>query len=203
MSLLSTSKKNSKSLPPLGNKQRSYIERTLELLEKSDTQDQRLVIDGHFGDYRMKLFRRKDRNDYAKSIRSVFTSSFTESLMPKSPDHRDIREKIEQIVKQTHRPQEVVVDSARTEGERKAEPVRGNLQSTLEEEEYLMYSYLPEYQRKKWFAVVDNSSKLPPPSPKPDSPLSNKKSFSVLGKPNKKRHIFAYLEHPLYLQTIK
>lgn len=39
----------------------------------------------------MKLFRRKDKKDYAKCIHSVFTDTFTNSFMPKDPNYNDLK----------------------------------------------------------------------------------------------------------------
>jgi hypothetical protein len=64
MSLLGNSKITSKSLPPLKSARLSYIDRTLELMDSHEGIGNRkhFVIDGYYGDYRMKLFRQKDKN---------------------------------------------------------------------------------------------------------------------------------------------
>lgn len=94
--------KASRSLPPLP-KQHSYIEKTLDLLEGGCVKEGSLNIDGDIGDYRMRLFRNKDKKDYARNIRSVFTNSFTDSILPKEPHNKDVRELINEIVKQPYR----------------------------------------------------------------------------------------------------
>jgi hypothetical protein len=55
------------------------------------------------GDYRMRLFRAKDKKDYARNIKSVFTNSFTDSILPKEPHNKDVKELIAKIIKQPHR----------------------------------------------------------------------------------------------------
>lgn len=64
MSSLGNSKNTSKSLPPLKTKNLSYIEKTLELMDSPQNtgNSKHFVIDGSYGDYRMKLFRQKDKN---------------------------------------------------------------------------------------------------------------------------------------------
>lgn len=82
---MSSLSKQTGSLPPLGQKHYSYIERTISFLEEGGKEGKHLKIDGDFGDYRMRLFRLKDRKKYANDIKSVFTSTFTRSIMPKQP----------------------------------------------------------------------------------------------------------------------
>lgn len=94
--------KASRSLPPLP-KQQSYIEKTLDLLEGGCIKEGSLNIDGDIGDYRMRLFRNKDKKDYARNIHSVFTNSFTDSILPKEFHNRDVRDLITEIVKQPYR----------------------------------------------------------------------------------------------------
>jgi len=64
MSLLGYSKEANKSLPPLKSKHLSYIENTLKLMDSNSSlgYGKSFVIDGSYGDYRMKLFRQKDKN---------------------------------------------------------------------------------------------------------------------------------------------
>lgn len=96
-------KKASKSTSPSPERPSSYIERTLSLLEDGCYKDSHLKIDGDIGDYRMKLFRKKDKTDYSKCINSVFTNTFTESIMPKDPYYTDVREEIGNIIKRPYR----------------------------------------------------------------------------------------------------
>lgn len=55
------------------------------------------------GDYRMRLFRTKDKKDYVRNIKSVFTNSFTDSILPKEPHNKDVKELITKIIKQPYR----------------------------------------------------------------------------------------------------
>jgi hypothetical protein len=149
----------------------------------------------------MKLFRNKDRKDYAKNIHSVFTNSFTDSLLPKGPEDREVREIISGIIRQPlHNALTPQPGQPNEDGEKYG---KGDISRVGEEEEHLLYKYLPEYQRKRWFEVKDRSQLSPYPSERADSIASNKKSYSISKKSNKIRHIFAYLEHPIYLRTIK
>ena len=51
----------------------------------------------------MKLFRKKDKEDYAKNINSVFTNTFNESIMPADPFYKDVRDEISSIIKRPNR----------------------------------------------------------------------------------------------------
>ena len=77
-----SSRKRAASLPPLKKENESYIQRTIDLMQSDVQEGEHLQIDGSFGDYRMRLFRRKDKNAYKNAIHSVFTQTFTKSLMP-------------------------------------------------------------------------------------------------------------------------
>ena len=58
-----TPKKTSKSLPPIRRKVGgSYIEKTLDLVDAGCYNNSKLSIDGGYGDYCMRLFRKKDKN---------------------------------------------------------------------------------------------------------------------------------------------
>lgn len=57
---MSREKKNSKSLPPISTKH-SYIERSIQLLDSGCYANKKLRIDDAIGDYRMGLFRLKER----------------------------------------------------------------------------------------------------------------------------------------------
>lgn len=94
------------SLPPLRKQEPSYIEKSMALLEAGCHQDESLKIDGFYGDYRMKLFRLKDKNHYANNIKSIFTNTFRESLIPEESPDEGVRGQIEEIVKsERHREQ--------------------------------------------------------------------------------------------------
>lgn len=94
----------------------------------------------------MKLFRKKDKTDYLSKINSIFTQSFTDSLLPTGTENYDLRDKIISIVKNTAGKmekinREEVVQPEKEESQAKGE--KGWLNQVLEEEDYLICSYLP------------------------------------------------------------
>lgn len=127
---MSVSPRKGQSLPPLPT-QHSYIERTLELLDNGCYKGSTLNIDGDIGDYRMRLFRNRDRKDYAKNITSVFTSSFTDSLLPKDPQDSEARELIAGIIRRPARSSITPQPEARVEGEGERSG-KGNLSGVVE-----------------------------------------------------------------------
>ena len=80
--MLTKTHRRNASLPPLKRQGESYIKKTMDLLDAGCSEKGHLKIDGDIGDYRMRLFRRKDKNEYLNSVRSVFTNTFTQSLLP-------------------------------------------------------------------------------------------------------------------------
>ena len=51
----------------------------------------------------MRLFRTKDKKEYARKIQSVFTNSFMDSILPKEPHNEDVKELITNIIKKPYR----------------------------------------------------------------------------------------------------
>lgn len=47
----------------------------------------------------MRLFRLKDKNQYANNIKSIFTNTFRKSIMPEASIDEEVKEQIEDIIK--------------------------------------------------------------------------------------------------------
>ena len=68
---------------------------------------------------------------------------------------------------------------------------KGSLANTLEEEDHLMYDYLPEYQRQRWFEVKDCRTK---DEGKGDGGAEVvKRKGRQVKRPAKNKYVFAYL----------
>lgn len=69
--------------------------------------------------------------------------------------------------------------------------LKGNEVKTIEDEDHLLYAYLPEYQRKKWFEVKDRSRKETSKTIEARPQRRIVKNVSLKRKKNK--YMFAYL----------
>ena len=68
---------------------------------------------------------------------------------------------------------------------------KGSLAETKEEGGHLYYSYLPQYQRDRWFEVRDREGKRESQTIEVVSERNKGKSMK---KPTKNKYMFAYLE---------
>jgi hypothetical protein len=71
---------------------------------------------------------------------------------------------------------------------------KGNVADTMEEEGHLYYSYLPQYQRDRWFEVRDKSDRK---ESRTIEAVEQKKKGRSLRRPTKNKYMFAYLENGL------
>ena len=185
-----SSRKKAQSLPPL-KESISYIQHTLDLMQSGYSKDNHLKIDGSIGDYRMKLFRSKDKKEYANGIKSIFTTTFTNSLLP--THNPDIRAQMEAIIASKRHLEEHEREMREKKG-KKEEVVysKGSLVKDLEEDEgHLMHSNISMEQRNRWFEVKDNSGKGEMKTLEVEVEVSKK--GRSLRKVKKNQFVFAYL----------
>ena len=180
-------------LPILTPKGLSYIERSFSLLEEEPKQP-RLHIDGGIGDYRMRLFRLKDRNSYRNANHSVFTTTFTNQLLPHSDP--ELRHAIRSILTHPASPQPATAPdhTPSTRNQQIATHKKGSFAETIEEEEHLIYPYISDHQRRKWFSTLNNSDRGTPKQQPPDKPELVPLQRKATLKPTKNKYIFAYMD---------
>lgn len=58
----------------------------------------KLKIDGNYGDYRMSIFRLKDRNKYLRTKPTIFTSNMTNKLYNISQNDPECQKEIMRII---------------------------------------------------------------------------------------------------------
>lgn len=71
-----------KSLPKVGE----YIDHSMARIDKGSYIDGKLTIDGGYGDYRMSIFRLKDRKKRMNELPTIFTKAFVDAANCLAPD---------------------------------------------------------------------------------------------------------------------
>lgn len=80
------------SFPVVKSENISYTLRSISLAKEGCyDKNKRLLVDGGYGDYNMRLFRLRDKLRFVREIPSAFSSSIREALEYKPSDPREER----------------------------------------------------------------------------------------------------------------